>query len=116
MSRLNLENSKLYSPELINNVKGSVIVQTLTGTTTLALPLARVYSLDPGGAGRNLVLPTEADSKGVEFYIVNTADAAETITVKASNGTTTVGTIDQNEGAVAVCDGTRWKVMVNAET
>ena len=100
---------------VLKSVKGQVLVQTLTGATSLAAPLARIYSLDPGGAGRNLTMPDEAANKGAELYIINTADAAEDITVKSS-AAATVGVISQNEGAVAVCDGVRWKIMVNAET
>ncbi len=113
--RQRLDDSVLVAPQIVNNLKGNVVVQTLTGATTLALPLAPIYSLDPGGAGRNLTMPDEASSKGVITTIINTADAAETITVKSS-AAATVGVIDQNEGAVAVCDGVRWKIMVNAET
>lgn len=116
MSRLNNEDGEFYRPKLVEGVKGSVVKQTLTGAITLAAQLKRLYSLDPGGAGRNVILPSEAANAGVEFMIVNTADAAEDLTIKASDGATTVGTISQNEGALIVSDGTRWKVMVNAET
>lgn len=113
--RQRLDDSVLVAPQVVNNMKGNVVVQTLTGATTLALPLAPIYSLDPGGAGRNLTMPDEASSKGVMTMIANTADAAETITVKGSGGAT-VGVIDQNEGAFAFCDGVRWKILVSAET
>lgn len=114
--RQRLDDPVLVAPQIVNNLKGNVVLQTLTGTMTLALPLAPIYSLDPGGAGRNLVMPDEAASKGVTLMIINSADAAEDITVKASGGSTTVGVISQSEGALAVCDGVRWKIMVNAET
>jgi len=60
--------------------------------------------LDPGGAGRNVDLPaTSADMAGQEIVIINSADAAETLTVRLTAGGATVATIDQNEHARLIC-------------
>jgi hypothetical protein len=58
-----------------------------------------VLLVDPGGAGRNFTL-ADALPQGV-YTIMNTADAAETLTVKNSAGTT-ISAIAQNKSAVIV--------------
>lgn len=88
-------------------VKLAKTAATLSGTYTISnLTPSQVYVLDPGGAGRNVVLPQEMD--GSFLVIVNAADAAENITVKASDASTTVNTIGQNETGLFFCDGTTW--------
>ena len=82
-------------------------VETLTGGKTLTTSDAKYQKLDPGGAGRTIVLPAEADSKGLDFYIMNDADAAEALTVNSDGGDTIV-TIPRDEAAIVVCNGTTW--------
>lgn len=89
---------------------GDVNTETLAGNATLTTASARYQRLDPGGAGRDVTLPAEADSKGLAFLILNTADAAEDLTVK-DDGASTVVTISQNEAALVVCNGTSWVHM-----
>lgn len=74
----------------------SVNVETLSGDKTLLATDEQRQVLDPGGAARNVDLP--ADQEGLEYVIVNTADAAETITVRDAD-TNTVVSIAQNESA-----------------
>ena len=88
--------------------------ETLAATKTLVCDDAYYQVLDPGGAGRDVVLPKEAASKGLSFHIRNSADAAEILTIKASDGSTTVCTPTQNEAALVTCDGTTWRGVVGA--
>ena len=89
---------------------------TLSGDTDLALQNTsgdttierNILVVDPGGASRNLDLPPEADSDGMFLIIVNSADAAETLTIRNDANDKTVATIGQNEEAIAVCNGTAW--------
>lgn len=84
---------------------------TLTAKTTLTKATHfthRILRLDPGGAARTVVLPTEADMDGYMGLIVNAADAAETLTVKEDGDSTTIATIDQDEACLLFCDGTNW--------
>lgn len=87
---------------------------TASGTVTLTVDSNMVQAIDPGGAGRNVVLPNEAASKNKVFIIHNTADAAEVLTIKASDGSTTICTPTQNEAAFVYCDGTSWRGLVGA--
>jgi hypothetical protein len=87
---------------------------TLAGAKTLVCDDAYLQVLDPGGAGRDVVLPKEAASKGLSFVIRNAADAAEVLTIKASDGSTTICTPTQDESALVFCDGTTWRGVVGA--
>ncbi len=88
-------------------------VATLVGDLTLTADDPRIQALDPGGAGRDVTLPPEAVSAGLDFYIHNTADAAETLTVKDDGGAA-VCTPGQNETAYVFCDGAAWRGLVGA--
>lgn len=86
-------------------------VETLAGNKTLTADDARIQVLDPDGAGRDVTLPPEAASAGLDFYIHNSADGAETLTVK-DDGAATVCTPTQNETAYLYCDGSAWRGLV----
>ena len=98
---------------------------TLAGTTTLvynatstALELqvqGEILALDPA-ANRALYLPAVGQSKGVVLRIINTANAAETITITELAGVAlgTAGSVAlaRQEMAYCVCDGTDWYVQI----
>ncbi len=68
-----------------------------------------ILYVDPNGVGSpELKLPDEDDCDGLFLQIVNTAGAAEVITIvdDASGG---IVTCTQNETAYCVCDGTTWR-------
>ena len=83
---------------------------TLAATLVLTLGYANMLRIDPGGAGRTITLPAEEGAKGAWFEILNTANAAENLTVDNDNGDTIV-TISQDEKAKVVCDGSSWVHM-----
>lgn len=73
--------------------------ETLAGTKTLTLGDSIFQALDPGGSGRNVVLPS-GFTKGRFYFIANHADAAEDLTVQQPDASTTAATISQNEMAM----------------
>jgi hypothetical protein len=77
--------------------------ETLSGQKDLVDADLPLQYLDPGGAARDVILPVETGSNH-SFVIVNTADAAETITVKTV-GDVTIGTVAQGETKVFVSNG-----------
>ncbi len=85
-------------------------IETLAADKTMAASDDFLQVLDPGGAGRNVDLPAEAE--GLAYAIVNTADAAETLTVREDAGATTIATVAQNERAICYCDGPTWHGFV----
>lgn len=89
----------------------AVNAETLAGNKTLVVTDAPIQVLDPGGAGRDVTFPTEAQSKGLIFIVHNSADAAEVLTCKTSAGVAFV-TPTQAESALCYCDGTTWRGIV----
>lgn len=86
--------------------KVRVLAETLTGARVLTEAEVKDYSvivLDPGGAARNVDLPPTTNLKGHSVTIINSADAAEALTVRLTSGGATIGTIDQSENATFIC-------------
>lgn len=104
--------SRVEGADLENNMVGKskkrFIKQTLGGTLTMDGDEPDVLVLDPGGAGRTVLLPTEANAANRMFFIINAADAAEALTVKDDSNTTTVVSVGQSEMGIVFCDGTSW--------
>lgn len=115
--RNNHEGGRLADMLLERNIKGSRHVQTLAGAMTFDTDTSFVAYLDPGGATRVVTLPdpTLASEADTIRIIVNTADAAEDLTIN-DPAATTRGTISQNEFAIIVCDGVRHYVGVMTTT
>lgn len=89
--------------------------ETLSGTKTMTHDDPEIHFLDPGGAGRTVTLPPEEESAGLKFIIVNTADAAEVLTIQ-NDAAGTICTPTQAETAILVCDGTTWAGCVGANS
>ncbi|MBN86836.1 MAG: hypothetical protein CL885_04865 [Dehalococcoidia bacterium] len=79
--------------------------ETLSGAKVLTAADAYHQNLDCGGSAREVDLPSGTGTQGGEVMITNASDAAEAITVKQSDSSTTVIVIDQNESAQLVCNG-----------
>ena len=86
---------------------GLVNRETLAAGKTLVIGDASWQRLDPGGAGRTVVLPAEEGANGLWYKIINAADAAEDLTIN-NDAAGTIGTVSQNECAWFTCDGTSW--------
>lgn len=89
---------------------GGANVEAIAAGKTLTTADQNFQKLDPAGGAVNVDLPAEAASDGTWFYIMNAADAAETITVR-NDAAGTVVTLPQNEAAIVICDGTTWVHM-----
>ena len=70
---------------------------------------AAIQFLDPGGAAREVELPAEGNDNH-PFLIVNTADAAEALTVKDDSGGT-IGTVARDEAKLFVSNGSVWRQL-----
>ena len=86
-------------------------VETLSGDKTLANDDEQVQVLDPNGAGRNVDLPE--DEEGLVYEIVNTADAAEDLTVRDNDGNT-IHAVSQDESAKFYNYGSGYVVLGGA--
>lgn len=112
--RRDIEAASILASVLGQGSKLAVETQTLTGTLTLTTSSSPLQSHDCGGAGRTVLLPAEADSKGMFFAFGNWSDAAETLTVKEDSNTTTIITVAQAKGGIVWCDGVQWRGIVSA--
>lgn len=114
MSRVNLEDVKMYDPIIVKGVKGGVHIQTTAVDFTVDRDQAFLAFITLTGAGKNMTLP--AAEAGLMFFVQNTSASALDITVK-NPAAATIGTISQGEGALIVSDGTNWYVtMVGTST
>lgn len=84
--------------------------RVLAGNLTLTFDDDWMQHIDPGGAGRTITLPAEADSSGKAFLIVNEANAEEDLTVNDDGGTTRA-IIGEGQSAWLACDGTTWRAL-----
>ena len=103
MARLNLHDMIADALMLRAGNRFGITQLTLGGTLTMSGPMNNVLAIDPGGAARKVLL--HASPKRGDFYIlINTADAAEVITVQNSAGVglTPACTPTQNEVAIIV--------------
>lgn len=104
--------SKVENARMVGNIqearqKYSPNIETLAATKTLVVESLTLQWLDPGGSARIIILPAEADSKGLVFVLINAADADEALTVNDDGGTL-VQVVGENEIGTFYCDGTTW--------
>jgi len=74
------------------------------------------WFIDPNGGSVVLVLPAEASCAGFRMMVINTADAAETVTIQDDAKGYTVIVLDQNQSGWIACDGTVWYGFMGSET
>lgn len=91
----------------------SLALDAGAGTLTCPSDPPPVLLVDAGGGAANFDMPAEADVADTAFWVVNTADAVETLTVR-DDGAGTIIALAQNESALIYCDGTSWYVLQGA--
>jgi len=92
--------------QLINGVD----VDTLIADKTLTVADSTFQILNGGAADYDVNLPAEED--GIYFWITN-AGASNNLVVK-NVAAATIATVANGEGALFVCDGTAWKLVIKA--
>jgi len=101
---------------LVGGTRLHTNTETLSANKTLTETDEKVHFFDPDGQDRDVVLPPEATSDGLHFYIFNTADAGGEDLVVKDDGAGTIITISQNEGGVVFCNGVVWKGFLGGIT
>jgi len=106
--RANLARSAM-SPYTLTLTGETDIVGAGVAGSALVIPLeSDLLLLDPGGAGRVVVLQLDPSAhRGTEITIVNTADAAEDLTIEYPENTTIL-TISQSETGRVVAGDSAW--------
>lgn len=91
------------------------LAKATTTSANVVLDLAdSQFQVITNGAAINLTMPAEASTAGKLYLIVNKSAGAYAITVKASDGTTTVVAITQGLSALIVSDGTTYRSLLSA--
>jgi hypothetical protein len=77
-------------------------IETLEAPRVMTHDDAQMIAFDPNDVGHRVVtLP--APRKGAWFWIFNHAGAAENLLLRQADGTTVVGTVNQDESALVFC-------------
>lgn len=102
MSQQNLDAGSTASfLHLLNGTAIDMNVDTLSGDITLDGSSASAQALDPDGAGRTITLEDLSSDpealNGQMFVIINTADAAEDLTINDGVDDSTVATVGQGD-------------------
>ncbi len=108
MTRQNLDNPKIYDPIIIKGMKFGVYTQGAIAATLIVSRDTNFLMFLALSSAQNVQMP--AAELGLAFLITNNSSAANTITIKDADTTTTRGTIAQNAAAIVYSDGVRWWV------
>lgn len=87
-----------------------VNIETISANKTLTLSDSTYQILNGGGSDYDVNLPAETD--GISFWVTNSG-ASNSLVVK-DDGAVTIATVAFGEGALFVCDGTAWKLVIKA--
>lgn len=107
-----IDGATLVNTQIVKKLRAMVTNRTLAGNITLADEDTTFQVLDPGGASRDVTLPSHdatvaGNLTGGIFFIYNNADAAENLVIK-NVAAATIVTVNQNEAAIVFNDGTAW--------
>lgn len=112
---MSTETTKGYAANTLNGWAGLNTYQDITelsGNLDMSASPGRYAQrlrIDPGAA-RDVTMWTASETPGLMVNIINSAGAAETITLKesAADGGSTIGTIEQNREVEIWSDGSSW--------
>ena len=100
----------IFSAMFRTQLKMAFYTKKLSGQIIISVDHPPVLILDPDGSARDVLLPPEANSKGLLFYIYNTAGGQpEILTIKDDSGSDTIMSLDQTEVGLVYCDGAKWR-------
>ena len=95
---------------IFDNVRAAINEETLAADKTLTVSDYIIQWLDPNGADRKVIGPSEASSTNLLFMVLNTANGAgEDLLYRDSGDTTTIATIGPGQMGMFSCNGTDWK-------
>ena len=111
----NLTAQRTHTIEGLLSLANGYADLVLTGAFALDASHGNFLAIDPGGAARDLTLTAEEGREGAFYFIRNTADAAETITIKDDAGNTIVACA-QNKWVLVALRGGVWKNVLGINT
>lgn len=90
--------------------KDGVNVETLAGAKTLTTRSSMIQVLDPDGSDRVVNLPAVKD--GMVFWIANSGNATNNLTVTKPDASTIL--VSDGEGLMIASDGSNWHQVIKA--
>lgn len=104
-----IRNSKIHIE------KHTVGLYVLSATLTLTDEDPDILDVDCNGAARNMVLPAIVPSnEGRVYYVKNLTAATYALTVKQSDGSTTLVAIAATGSAIIWNNGSTWRHLLSA--
>lgn len=117
MGHQNNHGAQFRNPKVWNGLQIGTLVMAQVTSLTLDDDSPPGIAYDPAGGGAKLIMPlASALNEGYVFFVANTADAAEDVTVKDSTDAVTIGTISQNETAILFNLGGVWRICIGKTT
>lgn len=115
MSRVNIEGNEMRNVVHGDGMKYGFSRMASIVTQTLQANSPPVYISDPGTTvGVKILLPPVADSKGLSFWIFNSAAVTGTLAVRDATDALAIVTIAAVKGAIVYCDGVVWRAINSA--
>lgn len=111
-----LVNADIFGSIFRKGFKLDFYAETLGAQKVITPDYPPVLILDPNGATQDVLLPVEADSEGMVFFVVNDGAGTEILVVKEDSDTTTIITVTFPEVGIVYCDGTAWRGLVGTNT
>jgi len=111
-----MENNMAFNNEAPFQVRkhiallNGVNVETIANDKTLVLSDSTYQVLNGGAADRTITLPAETD--GIHFWVKNSG-ATNNLVVK-NDAAATIATVAVGEGALVVCNGSAWSLIIKA--
>ena len=116
MSVSNIADALMENVLLTKKWKMNFNLETLSAQKQLVVDDAPVQILDPNAASVDVLLPTEATSRGLMFMIISNGAGTEDLIVKEDSDTTTIVTVTANSVGIVFCDGTTWRGFASTDT
>ncbi len=105
-------NTDIFNSMFRKQMKLDFYKETLAGNKTITKDYPPVLILDPANSTRDIILPAEALSEGLCFFILNDGAGSEALVVK-DDGSTTILTSAFPENMFLYCDGVKWRGILS---
>ena len=105
-------NTDIFNTTFRKGMKLDFYTEKLGGNKTLTIDYPPVVILDPNNSTRDIILPAEALSEGLCFFILNDGAGVEALVVKDDGGSTIL-TSAFPENMFLYCDGVKWRGILS---
>ncbi len=111
MSRQNLFGQDAYDLRVVGGLQLQSVFRTISAQLALDRDEPPVQVIDPGGSGRDVLLPPEEE--GLTFFILNAEDVSGDLTVKEDSDTTTIDVLPPGRMMQFTCANGTWRAAMS---